>query len=103
MKIRTILAAAVVTVGALGLVAGGSSVVSSWSEWSRSRAASDLGATFERMLAIPETIQAERSAATKVLTTAEPSAADRSSLAEARRRTDQAIDAALAGLAGDAG
>jgi methyl-accepting chemotaxis protein len=53
--------------------------------------------------AIPEGIQAERSASTKVLTTAEPSAADRSALTEARRRTDQAFDAALAGLSGDAG
>ena len=77
MKIRTIVAAAVISVGTLGAVVGGLSVVASWSEWSRSSAASNLGASFERMLAIPEGIQAERSASTKVLTTAEPSAAER--------------------------
>src|SRR5262249_23129751 len=82
----------------LGATIGAVSVVSSWSDWSRMRTASDLGAAFDRMLGVPERIQGERSMLTRLLTTAEPSAADRTALTEARRLTDQAFEDASASV-----
>jgi hypothetical protein len=94
MKIRTIFAAAAITVGAIGSTVGVVAIATAWSTWSQERAAADLASSFTRLLVIPQRIVQERTAFTRVMEPAEPTAAQRGAVPEARRATDAALVAA---------
>jgi methyl-accepting chemotaxis protein len=98
MKIRTIFAAAAIAIGATGAVVGSTAIVASWSSWSQSRAAADLGVAYSRMLIITERIALERAAVTRAISPPEPTAAQRATLAESRQAMDQAIAASRGGV-----
>jgi methyl-accepting chemotaxis protein len=98
MRIRTVFAAALGAVAVLAIGVGAALLLNGWRHLQRADQAAELGEAFAAMLVVPEGAVNERATLARVLTAQEVGAAERQTLADARREADRRLAAVRGAL-----